>query len=308
MREATLEMSDGFLVHAIVMKPEGNPVGHIHLLHGMSEHIGRYEEFAHYLVGKGYIVSGHDHRGHGKTAKMNGMKGHLADEEGFGHVVQDAFEVISNLREQYPSPRFVLFGHSMGSFVARRYVQLHGSEVDLAIFSGTGGDPGASRFAGQVTAYLHGKKNGFNQPDNFLNKLVFGGFNKSVHQPKTPFDWLSTDTEAVEKYLIDPACGVVPTTQFFADLFKGLGEIHDVDEINKIPKKLPILLFSGSEDPVGDNGKGVWSVAKQYNKAGLENVTVFLFEGGRHEMLHEKNRQHVFKTVYDWIEKNEKFS
>ncbi len=145
MREATLEMTDGFLVHAIVMAPEGNPIGHIHLLHGMGEHIGRYEEFAHYLVGKGYIVSGHDHRGHGKTAKMNGLKGHFSDTNGFTRVVQDAYEIISVLRDQYPSPRFILFGHSMGSFIARRYVQLHGSEVDLAIFTGTGGDPVISR-------------------------------------------------------------------------------------------------------------------------------------------------------------------
>jgi alpha-beta hydrolase superfamily lysophospholipase len=303
VREATLEMTDGFLVHAIVMAPEGNPIGHIHLLHGMAEHIGRYEEFAHYLVGKGYIVSGHDHRGHGKTAKMNVLKGHFSDANGFDRVVQDVYETISVLRDQYPSPRFILFGHSMGSFVARRYVQLHGSEVDLAIFSGTGGDPGVSRLAGQAAAYLHGKKNGFDQPDNFLNKLVFGGFNKSVHQPKTPLDWLSTDTESVEKYLIDPACGIVPTTQFFADLFKGLGEIHDNDEIKKVPKKLPILLFSGNEDPVGNNGKGVWEVAKQYDNAGLKDVTVLLFEGGRHEMLHEKNRNHVFEAVNDWIGK-----
>lgn len=303
MREATIEMTDGFLIHAVVMKPEGKPVGHIHLLHGMAEHIGRYEEFAEYLVAKGYIVSGHDHRGHGKTVKMNGIKGHFADENGFDHVVQDAFEIISKLRDQYPSPRFILFGHSMGSFVARRYVQLHGSEVDLAIFSGTGGDPGASRFAGQAAAYLRGKKNGFDQPDNFLNKLVFGGFNKSVNQPKTPFDWLSRDTEAVEKYIVDPACGIVPTTQFFADLFKGLGVIHDNDEVKKVPEKLSILLISGNEDPVGNNGKGVWEVAKQYDNAGLKNVTVMLFEGGRHEMLHEKNRHHVFKAVYDWIGK-----
>ncbi|KAA0966442.1 lysophospholipase [Sporosarcina sp. ANT_H38] len=303
MREATIEMTDGFLTHAVVTKPEGKPVGHIHLLHGMAEHIGRYEEFAEYLVAKGYIVSGHDHRGHGKTAKMNGIKGHFADENGFDHVVQDAYEIISKLREQYPSPRFILFGHSMGSFVARRYVQLHGSEVDLAIFSGTGGDPGASRFAGQAAAYIRGKKNGFDQPDNFLNKLVFGGFNKSVQQPKTPFDWLSRDTEAVEKYIVDPACGTVPTTQFFADLFKGLGVIHDNDEVKKVPEKLSILLISGNEDPVGNNGKGVWEVAKQYDNAGLKNVTVMLFEGGRHEMLHEKNRHHVFKAVYDWIGK-----
>ena len=144
MREVTIEMSDGFLVHAIVMKPEGKPVGHIHLLHGMAEHIARYEEFAQYLVTKGYIVSGHDHRGHGKTAKMNGIKGHIADENGFERLVQDAHEVISELRDQYSSRHFILFGHSMGSFIARRYIQLYGSEIDLAIFSGTGGDPGAS--------------------------------------------------------------------------------------------------------------------------------------------------------------------
>ncbi|MER2088614.1 MAG: alpha/beta hydrolase [Sporosarcina sp.] len=305
MREATIEMTDGFLVHAIVLVPDCNPIGHIHLLHGMAEHIGRYEEFANYLVGKGYIVSGHDHRGHGKTGKMNGIKGHFADADGFDHVVQDAREVIATFRIQYPSPRFILFGHSMGSFVARRYVQLYGTEVDLAIFSGTGGNPGASGLAGQVAAYVHGKRNGFDQPDNFLNKLVFGRFNKSIHKPKTPLDWLSTDTEAVEKYIVDPACGITPTTQFFADLFKGLRKIHDTIEINKIPKELSVLLFSGNEDPVGDNGKGVWKVAKQYNNAGMKDVTVMLFEGGRHEMLHEKNRRHVFKAVYDWIGKND---
>ena len=100
-------MSDGFLVHAIVIaKPEGNPIGHIHLLHGMSEHIGRYEEFAQYLAGKGYIVTGHDHRGHGKTAEMNGIKGHFADEDGFDRVVQDAYEVISHLRAALSIPAF----------------------------------------------------------------------------------------------------------------------------------------------------------------------------------------------------------
>lgn len=303
MKELPIDMTDGFLVYAFILQPDGEPKGHIHLLHGMAEHIGRYEDFARFLAGQGYIVSGHDHRGHGKTAELNGVKGHFADEGGFDRAVQDAYEAISYVRTQHPSPRFLLFGHSMGSFVARRYVQLYGDEVDLALFSGTGGDPGASRLAGQITAYLHGKKNGFDQPDHFLNKLIFGGFNKSVREPKTPFDWLSTDTEAVEKYLVDPSCGFVPTTRFFADLFEGLGKIHAVDDINKIPKELPILLFSGSEDPVGDNGKGVWNVARQYDKAGIEDVTVMLFEGGRHEMLHEKNRQHVFESVYDWMDK-----
>ncbi|MFJ7933218.1 alpha/beta fold hydrolase [Sporosarcina sp. NPDC096371] len=303
MEHLVLDMTDGFSIYAFILQPEGEPKGHIHLLHGMSEHIGRYEEFATYLMKQGYIVSGHDHRGHGKTAEVNGKKGHFADEGGFDRVVQDAHEIVTALRVQYPANRFLLFGHSMGSFVARRYVQLHGNEVDLAVFSGTGGDPGVSRIAGQAVAYLRGKKNGFDQPDHFLNKLIFGGFNKSVRDPKTPFDWLANNSEAVATYLADSNCGHVPTTRFFADLLEGIGKVHDTDEINRIPKQLPILLFSGSEDPVGNNGKGVWNAAQQYEHAGIEDVTVMLFEGGRHEMLNEKNRQHVFEFVYNWMEK-----
>lgn len=138
MKDLTMDMTDGFLVHAFILQPDGEPKGHIHLLHGMAEHIGRYEEFAQYLAGQGYIVSGHDHRGHGKTAELNGQLGHFADVGGFERVVLDVYEIVTALRLQYPAKRFILFGHSMGSFVARRYVQLHGQQVDLAVFSGTG--------------------------------------------------------------------------------------------------------------------------------------------------------------------------
>lgn len=302
MNATILEMSDAFKVYTFVCEPDNEPIGHVHLLHGMSEHIGRYEQFARHLAGKGFLVTGHDHRGHGKTVDLNGLKG-FADAENFSRVVQDVHEVIAYYRHRYPTTRFILFGHSMGSFVARRYVQLHGEEVDLAIFSGTGGNLAASLVAGQAVAYLSGKTTGVDQPDHFLNKLIFGGYNKSVHNPLTPFDWLSTDSEAVEAYYNDPNCGIVPTTQFFKDLFGLLAIIHSVDEINKIPKNLPILLVSGSEDPVGENGKGVWRVAKQYDKAAIKDVTVMLYEGKRHEMLHEKNKQQVYTFICDWIEK-----
>ncbi|MFS0574147.1 lysophospholipase [Sporosarcina sp. 179-K 3D1 HS] len=300
-----INMSDGFLVHAFVLKPDQEPRGHVHLIHGMAEHIGRYKEFASYLAGHGFLVSGHDHRGHGKTVDLNGKTGHLVDENGFERAVQDSYEVIQSIRTQYPSSRFILFGHSMGSFVARRYVQLHGEEVDLAILSGTGGDPGPGRLAGQVVAYLSGKKSGFDQPDHFLNKLVFGGYNKTVSSPKTPFDWLSTDGEAVEAYLNDPKCGIVPTTRFFEDLFDGLAIITKKEEIAKVPKELSVLLISGNDDPVGSYGKGVWQTAKQYDEAGIQDVTVLLFEGKRHELLHETNRHQVFDFVNEWMSKHE---
>lgn len=295
-------MSDGFSVYTFSHLPKGTPIGHIHLLHGMAEHIARYEQFVEFLVGKGYIVSGHDHRGHGKTAQLNGKLGYFADDNGFERVVQDVNEVVTVMRTAHEAPRFILFGHSMGSFIARRYIQLHGTEIDAVILSGTGDEPAITRMAGEAIANLSGKARGTGEPDHLLNKLVFNGFNKLINNPKTPVDWLTRDEEICEQYINDPTCGFVPTTQFFIDLFNGLKKINAKAEINLIPKHLPVLLFSGSEDPVGDYGKGVARVAARYDSAGIEDVTLSIFEGGRHEMLNETNRQHVFTFITDWIE------
>ena len=165
------------------------------------------------------------------------------------------------------------------------------SEIDKLICSGTGGDPGIGLMGGQALAYLKGKARKSDEPDYFINKLVFGSFNKTVAQPKTPFDWLSTDTDTVEKYINDPLCGFVPTTGLFMDLFNGLAKINDPNGIRQIPSGLPILLLSGLDDPVGAKGKGVWQAARQFIEAGIDNITVMLYEGGRHEMLQEKNRR-----------------
>ena len=302
MKELSIEMTDGFSIYTYIMKPEGKPVGHIHILHGMAEHSGRYRAFAQELVTNGYIVSSHDHRGHGRTAELNGIRGHFANEDGFNRVVRDAFEVVTFLRESNSAPRFILLGHSMGSFIGRRFIQTHGDIVDLAIFSGTGGDPGIARYAGKTVAYLSGKMRGFNQPNEFLDSLVFGGFNKGIDKPVTKFDWISKDRNVVESYVLDDYCGFIPTTQFFSDLFDGLGMIHKKKEIAKIRKSLPILLFSGLKDPVGEFGKSVWKVAKAYDRAGIEDVTVLLYDEGRHEILNDTEREDVIQTVLDWME------
>lgn len=296
-------MSDGFRIHTIFAQPLAEPVAHVHLLHGMAEHIGRYKEFINYLVGQGYAVSGHDHRGHGQTASLNGKLGHFGDSVGFERTVEDAYEVVNYYKDKFAAPTFILLGHSMGSFIARRYVQRYGGEVDRLICSGTAGDPRFGRIAGKALAQLKGRATHFDLPDHFINKLVFGSFSKSVKSAKTPFDWLSADNSTVETYINDPLCGLVPTTGFFIDLFEGLKKIHNTEEIGNIPKTLPILLLSGLDDPVGDKGKGVWKVAQQYAHNGIENVTVMLYDEGRHEMLQELNRDRVFNFIKDWIEK-----
>lgn len=301
MNELTLTMSDGFSIHTVYVQPEERPIAHIHLLHGMAEHIVRYEEFITYLLGEGFAVSGHDHRGHGQTASINGKLGHFGDASGFDRIVEDAHEIIGFYRDKFQAPKVILFGHSMGSFVARRYAQRFGRELDKLICSGTAGDPGVSRIGGQALALLKGKATKFDEPDYFINKLVFGGFNKVVDSPKTPFDWLTSDKETVEKYINDPLCGFVPTTRFFIDLFDGLAKINDPDCIRQIPNGLPILLLSGTDDPVGNKGKGIWQAARQFTEFAIDNITVMLYEGGRHEMLNEVNRQQVFHFIKDWI-------
>ncbi len=305
MNKLTVEMTDGFSIHAFVSVPASEPKGHIHLLHGMAEHIARYEEFSRFLVSKGYIVSGHDHRGHGKTAESNGELGYFTQSDGFERIVQDVHEVILDIRKQHTSSPFILLGHSMGSFIARRYLQLHKEQIDLAILSGTGSDPGLARVAAQSLALMTGKVKGFDQPNPLLNKLAFGSFNKSVKKPDTEFDWLSRDRQIVHQYIEDPTCGFIPTTQLFADLFHGIKIINTLSEVKKMSHDLPVLFVSGTEDPVGDYGKGVMKVAKQFDEAGIKDVTVKLFEEGRHEMLNETNRQLVYDYILDWIEQKE---
>lgn len=302
MKELILNMSDGISVYSFIRHPEGKPVGHIHILHGMAEHIGRYDSTIDFFVERGYVVSGHDHRGHGKTAQLNGMRGHFADKDGFNRVVEDVFEVITHMKTYQDSLKFILIGHSMGSFVARRFIQLHGGIIDLVVLSGTGDDSGIARYAGQATAYALGKKDGFQRQNKLLNSLVFGEFNRSVLNPTTQFDWISKNEAHVSSYLADEHCGFIPTTQFFVDLFAGLGVIHSKKEIARIPKSLPILLFAGTEDPVGRNGNALWKVAKQYDATHIEDVTVQLFEGGRHELLNDSTRPEVVQAVQEWIE------
>lgn len=304
MEELTFEMADGTLVATFIERPETEPIGHIHILHGIAEHSGRYKSTIQFFVAQGYVVSGQDHRGHGKTLALNGKRGYFAKENGFNLVVEDAHEVITQFRNLNPLLKFTLLGHSMGSFIARRYIQLYGETVDLVVLSGTGDDQGFMRPIAQTIAFSLGKKDGFDHESELLNKLVFGGFNKSISNPVTPFDWLSKNREIVSSYIDDEYCGFVPTIQIYLDLFTGLGLIHNEKEISRIPKELPILLFTGDADPVGNNGKSIWKVAQQYEDADIEDVTAMVFSGGRHELLNDLSRPEVIQSVHKWIEKH----
>lgn len=294
-------MSDGHEIFVRTYTPESEPIGSFYILHGMGEHGDRYDSFAKLLCKEGFKVYTHDHRGHGKTVERNGILGHFADEKGFDRVVQDVYEIVQQTEQQdgYLRPR-IIFGHSMGSFIARRFIQIHSSIIDACILCGTGTTTTLHKVGNLLANYLAAKE-GKQVESKFMNDMTFTSFNKQFDNIKTPFDWLSTNEKEVEKYQEDPLCGFIPTHQFFADLTEGLLTIHKKEENAKIRRDLPVLLISGSDDPVGNNGAGVYKVANQLKNAGLAHVVVYLFEQMRHEILNEKNNEHVYDVIIRWL-------
>ncbi len=298
-------MSDGHEIFVTTFKPAEKAIGHFHILHGMAEHSGRYEEFARMICAGGYVVSLHDHRGHGNTVTQNdGLYGFFAEKDGFNRVVQDVYEVINTVRQQTEELPLTLFGHSMGSFLARRFTQLYSDQMHAAIYCGTGATT-AHHVVGHQIAKVLSRLQGPKVQSLLMNSLSFGSFNKRISNVATAFDWICSDPLEVQKYIDDPQCGFISTNQFFVDLTGGLLQIAKPQEIAKIRQDLPILFMSGSDDPVGDFGKGVNRVAKELKKSGIENMCVYIFENMRHEILNEKNKQHVYDVVIRWLKTNE---
>ena len=281
--------------------PECEPKGIIQIAHGMTEHAGVYTDFIDALLQAGYGVYAHDHKGHGKTVKSEEDYGHFEPDIGWSQVVSDVIFVSEMIKEEQSCPLFLL-GHSMGSFLSRRAVQLRGELYDGFLISGTGGNPGFLGVVGHKVATIEMKLRGAKAKSPMLNFLSFGNFNSNFKPNRTSFDWLSSDTNQVDKYIADPLCGFICTTSFYRELFSGVLEVNKLEEYKKTPKNLPIHIFSGDRDPVGDMGKGVKEVYENYKKCGVKDVTLRLYENGRHEMFHEVNRDEVFKDLISWLD------
>lgn len=274
--------------------PSGAPRAVVQILHGMAEHMGRYERMAKALNEKGFAVAGRNHRGHGPEAETLGF---FADRDGWDVLLRDAHAVSLDLKKRYPGAPFFLLGHSMGSFLAREYALRWGEELDGLILLATGfyGKPLCA--AGRLLAKLSPKK----KPANFVNSIAFAGNNKPFSPGRTGFEWLSRDEKEVDKYVADPLCGFCFTGGAFADFFGGLLALTDESRLQNMPKELPVYFMSGDRDPVGQMGEGVKKAAEQFQKAGMKDVTVKLYPGARHELFNEINRDEVTADLADWL-------
>ena len=274
--------------------------GVVQLVHGMQEHIDRYSDFANFLAENGYIVVGHSHLGHGDSVTTKEEYGYFAEKDGWWRLVEDVHLLQNKVQKKYPDMNYIIMGHSMGSLVVRSYLTKYKDNISKAIISGTSGQK-YGLIAGQVLINIIKLAKGDHYRSQLVEKLITGSFNDNFKPNRTNADWLSRDEKQVNNYLADEKCGINFTLQAYQDLLKGTRYLSKQRNVNKT-LKVPMLLFSGTKDPVGANGKGVIRVYRMLKKAGLEFVTLKLFEDGRHEMLNETNKEEVYQFILDWIE------
>ncbi len=284
----TLNTPDGHTITGTVFKPAA-PTATLVISHGMAEHGDRYRPLAHWLSENRVAVFIFHHRGHGPTCP-SGTLGHYGDQQGWTRVVADLHHVVQHAHAQFPGLPVNLLGHSMGSFIAQSYAQKHGDTLDALILSATNridrGQLQASRALIGLIRLVRGKRH----RSRLVARMTFEQFNRQFRPIRTGSDWLSRDREQVDRYVADPLCGFDCTVGLWWDFIGGMLGLSPA----AWRKDLPVHLFSGTADAVGEMGRGVRRHFQAIREAGVENVTLRLFEGGRHEMLNETNRDEVW--------------
>ena len=292
---------DGCSIHALEWAPEGPPRGIVQLVHGISEHIGRYDETARFLAEHGFLVCGEDHLGHGRTV-TDGSYGFFAPENGWTLAARDVRALRKLEGAHHPKLPYFLLGHSMGSFLTRTYLILWPGTVSGAVLMGTGQEPAPLVALGKRISALECRRLGPRGVSPLVHTLSLGAYNRRFRPSRTPSDWLSRDPAEVDAFLADPLCQSRPTVSLFRDMMGGLQYIARRENLARMDPDTPVYFFSGDQDPVGGMGKGVRKVYAMFQAAGCRDVTLKLYPGGRHEMFNELDRQQVFDDLLAWLE------
>lgn len=289
-------------IHGMVWYPAGKPVGTVQLIHGMSEHISRYDPFARFLASHGFVVGGHDHIGHGLSVSSPEELGHMPPEGGADILVEDAHTMRQIMEDAFPGVPYFIFGHSMGSFTLRVYLTRRGAGLSGAILCGTGHKPSAVSLAGNRIAKLGALVRGEKAKSNLVHAMADGAFARSVPDARTEYDWISADRDNVDEYIADDLNGFPFTLGGYASLMELVYLASSLELAKCIPNELPLLFVSGAKDPVGDNGQGVHEAAQLMRDSGAHDVDVILYDGMRHEILNETESRVVFDDILAWIE------
>ena len=305
----TFKDQDGVEIFVYKWAPDSAPKAAVQISHGLAEHAKRYGRLAEALCKEGYICYADDHRGHGRTAgdlteaTLKDRAGVLGP-NGWRGVVNEIYELSKIIKKENPKIPLFLIGHSWGSFLSQDYIQEWGNELKGCVLSGTNGEIGKLVLKlGKMIANKELKKLGQTAPSEKMHELSFKTYNSDWKDEEgaTGFEWLSRDKEEVKKYVDDPWCGFVSPATLWLEFFKGFEKIWDEENEKKIPKNLPIYIIAGTECPVGNKTKGIKPLIKRYKAYGIKDLTNKFYEGARHEIFNETNREEVFKDVINWL-------
>lgn len=285
----TAPSSDGsHTLTGVVFAPTGAKKGYFQVVHGMTEHMERYERFLREMAQEGWVCFGHDHLGHGKTANNDAELGYIAPKDGWDLLCRDVAAFYEAVKEAYPveNATYSLMGHSMGSFVVRLAAAKYVSP-DRLIIMGTGGPNGAAG-AGLALIGVIRTLYGDRHVSGLIDQIAFGSYNKRFGGGTTddPKPWLTNDEAVRRRYYADKYCTFPFTVCAMGDLIRLIKHANASAWYKSLPKNLPVLLVSGKEDPVGDYGTGVLRVKTALEKQGI-STTCVLYEGARHEILND---------------------
>ncbi len=272
----------------------------LQLSHGMCEYIRRYEPMARFYAAHGIALAGNDHLGHGESAAP-GEYGHYGEPGGRYYLLQDLHRMNEHLHQEFPGLPVFLYGHSMGSFYARWYAERWPETIAGLIISGTAG-PQLLHTVGQGIATVLAAVRGPRTVSPFMVRANMGGYCKRIPGAKSPNAWLTRDEAVVRAYDADPLCTFPFTLGSYREMLAAIHHVNRVRWARSVDKTLPILLISGAEDPVGGYGEGVRKVWAMLGDAGVKDLTCEIFEGARHELHNEWNREEVFDYVLHWLE------
>lgn len=290
-------------IHTIEWKPEGEVKAVLQLCHGMVEYIRRYDEFAEFMCGRGYYVVGNDHLGHGKSVQSKSEYGFFHEKYGNACVIGDMHTLRQRTMKKYPDVPYFMLGHSMGSLLVRQYIQMYGNGLSGVVLLGVVSDRNrALLHCGRRLCRLMAVFRGWHYRSRFIDGMVLGSYNKKFKPARTRADWMTSDREHLDAYVSDPLCSFVFTVNAYYSMFTGMLTMEKNEDLPMVPRMLPILLAAGTDGPVGNFGRGVRKIYDQYRTSGLQDVTLRFYDGDRHELLNETDRQQVYEDLYTWLE------
>lgn len=296
-----LTLPDGAPLYVHRWLPQGRANSAMLIVHGMGEHGGRYARFGKALNAAGVAVYAVDLPGHGRTARRTLDRGHFADRDGWNYALTAINIARLYAAAQHPRLPLYLFAHSMGSFLAQHYLVEHGRGIAGAILSSTNGSMGPMRRAGLLLVSAQAALFGLRFPSLLALDLSFRRYNQRFPDPYCDYDWLSRDRAELDRRMADPLCGFPCTAGLWIDLLHAGASLTDPERLRHLPKRIPVLLIAGTDDAVSEGGRGAELLAQAYRNAGLRDVTVWIYRGGRHELLNDTCRDEVTADMLGWL-------